>query len=538
MTIEDIFANLTEYRDNIDDLVRSLRLLGVNSFDEFMSLANEYGEPVPRGIRVALEGKFTSMEDDDWASARAAHTIEAYQNYLNAYPDGQFRAQARDEMDSLRRNNMVEDAWNAVDKSSVSAIQDFMASYPNSRYQTEARNLLKNLGASGLCDGESIRLLQDKIKDISRNDNILNKEQYIYDYIIGELSANILSVDDILELIKQDSNILNSHIVRQLLNNNIITNIQSTGIGNDVIDMVKNAMPLPPLPPVPPPNAISKTPCTEIYFWGIPASGKSCALGAILSTANSGRIATSMQADSNCQGYGYLYRLSNLFNLNKVGMFPPGNAVGATYEMGFDIEDNKSRIHPIICVDLAGELIGAMYKTNAREPLRDNERDALATLTKMLVDHRTRNRKMHFFVLEYGAEDRVYNGLPQHVHLAAAAEYIKKTGVFDKDTDAIYLLITKVDRAKAVGAELQQKLRDHIVDNYQGFYKTLKLICRTNEINDGEVEILPFSVGDVYFQNYCRFKEDTASNVVKIILDKSYSYKPGKLKRLIDKLRK
>ena len=28
---------------------------------------------------------------------------------------------------------------------------------------------------------------------------------------------------------------------------------------------------------------------TEIYFWGIPSSGKSCALGAILSVAASGR---------------------------------------------------------------------------------------------------------------------------------------------------------------------------------------------------------------------------------------------------------
>jgi hypothetical protein len=273
-----------------------------------------------------------------------------------------------------------------------------------------------------------------------------------------------------------------------------------------------------------------------VYFWGIPASGKSCSLGAILSTANSGNIALSMQADSDCQGYGYLNRLSNLFNLNKVCLFPPGNATSATYEMGFDLEDESGKIHPITCVDLAGELIGAMYKVNAKEPLTNEQETTLSTLTKMLVDNRTKNRKMHFFVLEYGAEDREYLGLPQNLLLQASAEYIKKTGVFNKDTDYIVLLLTKVDRANAVGEELTAKLKDHIVENYRGFYNTLTQICRLNEINRGKVLILPFTVGQVYFQNYCVFKDDTASNVVKFILENTYGYKPSKLKKLIDKL--
>ena len=114
----------------------------------------------------------------------------------------------------------------------------------------------------------------------------------------------------------------------------------------------------------------------------------------------------------------------------------------------------------------------------------------------------------------------------------------EKTGIFKKDTDGIYLLITKVDKAKAVGRELQEKLRAYILDNYQGFYNGLKKVCKDNEINGGNVEIQPFTLGTVCFQNYCKFKDDTASAVVRTLMDRSYGYKPGKLKKLFDRLRK
>ena len=102
-----------------------------------------------------------------------------------------------------------------------------------------------------------------------------------------------------------------------------------------------------------------------------------------------------------------------------------------------------------------------------------------------MIDNRTQNRKLHFFVIEYGAEDRQYEGLPQQDYLQAAVQYIQRTGIFKKDTDGLYLLISKVDKAKAHGKELSEKLKDYIHENYQGFYNGLKKICRDNEINGG-----------------------------------------------------
>lgn len=286
-------------------------------------------------------------------------------------------------------------------------------------------------------------------------------------------------------------------------------------------------------------SKITKSPCTEIYFWGIPSSGKSCALGAILSTANSGRVAQSMQRDPDCQGYGYMTRLANLFKTNgSVGTLPEGTAISSTYEMGFTLEDDERKEHPITCIDLAGELVRCMYKQDAGESLTEEQQNVLKTLTDILIDNRTSNRKMHFFVIEYGAEDREYEGLPQKDYLEAAVAYIQRTGIFKKDTDGLYLLITKVDKVHAVGRELQEKLKDYISQNYQGFYNGLKKICQDNEINNGKVDIQPFTLGTVCFQNYCKFKDDTAAAVVRTILARSYGYKPGKLKTFFDILKK
>lgn len=179
-----------------------------------------------------------------------------------------------------------------------------------------------------------------------------------------------------------------------------------------------------------------------------------------------------------------------------------------------------------------------MYKQDAGEPLTDEQQNVLKTLTNILIDNRTDNRKIHFFVIEYGAEDREYEGLPQNIYLEAAVAYIQRTGIFKKDTDGLYLLITKVDKAKAVGKELQEKLRNYISENYQGFYNGLKKICKDNEINGGNVEIQPFTLGTVCFQNYCKFKEDTAATVVRTLIKRSYGYKTGKIKNLFDRLKK
>ena len=104
-------------------------------------------------------------------------------------------------------------------------------------------------------------------------------------------------------------------------------------------------------------------------------------------------------------------------------------------------------------------------------------------------------------------------------------------GIFKKETDAIYLMITKVDKAGVKGAKLQEVLKTYIRDNYGGFYNGLVKICNDCEINNGNVEVVPFSLGTVCFQDYCMFNEGAAANVVKKLLARTKGFKNDKFHR-------
>lgn len=537
MTIQEIFDNIDQYSNDIDDLVRSLKACGIKTYEEFKEASRKERVPIKKSIQNQVAAKYAGSDDDDWKAACEANTVLAYQEYLDNYPEGSHRSEARNAIAIIQQQQSIgqsESVWNNVDKNDVKQLQDFLNQYPSSPYIQEAKRLLHNLRREQYL-GVDIKALEKQIKAIRTNTSINNPERAIYDRIVSYLNSGKITVNDLLSAIEEDNNFISGAVANLLWENGFITDFSGTGIDSDFIAHMMSNVTTQAFAKPKTIDRITKSPCTEVYFWGIPSSGKSCALGAILSAAKNGRTAKSMQQDPDCQGYGYMTRLSNLFRSNgSVGTLPEGTPISSTYEMGFILEDEDGKEHPITCIDLAGELVRCMYKQDARETLTTEQEQVLKTLTDILVDNRTKNRKIHFFVIEYGAEDREYEGLPQQDYLAAAVAYIQRTGIFKKDTDGIYLLVTKVDKAKAVGKELQETLKNYISENYQGFYNGLKKICKDNEINGGKVDIQPFTLGTVCFQSYCKFKEDTAAAVVRTLINRSYGYKPGKWQKLSD----
>ena len=326
--------------------------------------------------------------------------------------------------------------------------------------------------------------------------------------------------------IKEDHNLVSSGVVKRLITSGTLSveDLMSIDIDRRFIQKMFNGESAQSFSTPEKLDKIHKQ-STEIYFWGIPSSGKSCALGAILSVAASGKVAHSMDADTESQGYGYMTKLINLFQNGEIGTLMEGTSVDSFYEMGFDLVDKEGKIHPSTCIDMAGELMRCMYKANAGDSMSETDEVMLDTLTKVLIDNRSTSRKMHIFVIEYGAEDRLYEGLPQRVYLEGAVSYIKNTGIFKKDTDAIYIMISKADKVKNA---TKDTFTNYINDKYLGFYNGLEQICKDNEINKGKVEKIAFSLGEVCFQNYCRFNSRPAENVVSLLLQRSASFRGGK----------
>lgn len=528
---QNILDNVAEY--SAEQLVEYIQQ-GTVTFDELVKDTDGEFDAVKRKkVKELLD----HADELAWEKVQNENTIEVAQWYLDTFPNGTYRKQVRSikvELEERKQNEYIqettEDAWILVDKNDINSLREFINTYPQSNYVNEAKNLIDRLLYDEIMD-ENVDALVSEINNIqtstSGTEDREVKDNLTIKVISEYLKNNKITKQELLGKLSEDHNLLSSGVVKSLIREeNLISTEDLLNINIDRAFIQRMFKGDPPHT-FPTPKDLIKInkQSTEIYFWGIPSSGKSCALGAILSVAAGGRIAKSMDPDTESQGYGYMTKLINLFQDGKIGTLMEGTSPTSFYEMGFDLIDNEDRRHPITCIDMAGELMRCMYKDKAGDILDDMQVNMLTTLNNVLIGNRSRNRKMHIFVIEYGAEERLYEGLPQKVWLEGAVSYIKNTTIFEKDTDAIYIMITKADKAKDNRPET---FNQYINENYLGFYNGLEQICKDNEINKGRVEKIAFSLGEVCFQNYCKFNARPAENVVRLMLQRSASYRSGK----------
>ncbi|MBR1630598.1 MAG: hypothetical protein IJ680_01955 [Paludibacteraceae bacterium] len=572
ITKQDIFDSVEMY--DAETLIRFIED-DIFTYDE---LVNETRGYLSVSVMEKIADEMQNREEREWNRLADSLRVEDYERFKRNFPESKHLQEVDIKLQEIRMNaekairkQAEEQAWKDVDKTNEGSIRKFLEEHPNSPFEQEAnqalgvlaeysmrqewgavdhdiedavRDFIKKYEAQGGAVVEEAQkclndILKERFLGVGRDalrlrienkaaENNAARWDEIYDMLISHLKRHYIDKQDLLKMIAEDKNLLNASIIRKLLEVGLLgyNDFESMEVSPDFVTyMLQDVKPMgfgisEPLYQI---HRMS----TEIYFWGIPSSGKTCALGGILSAAGNARgSVASVLMDHACQGYGYMTRLSNLFQHGKVGVLPEGTATTATYEMGFDLVDAKGRMHPITFVDMAGELVRIMYKSDAGELLQDEEVETLEVLTNLLVNNRTKGRKMHFFVLEYGAEERLYDGLPQKTYLEGAMGYIRNTGIFHSDTDAIYLLVTKSDKLKATSQEnLNMRLSEYISNNYRGFYNALDTICRKEEINNGIVEVVPFTLGEVCFRNYCRFFDTTSVNVLNLILDKTTSFK-------------
>lgn len=524
-----ILENVEMY--SADELVEYIKK-GIVTFEELCEETDGY---LSSQVRKEIEKKIQGSEEKDWQRIQFSNSVEQLKVFLLTYPNSIHVVEANQKISRIKQEEQViaaNEVWRDVDKNSIDALKAYCNTHPTDAHVAEAKRIINQLRKEEFI-GFDIEALVKCLKNIQADKFVTNKDEEIYKTIVDYLDRKKITHSDLLGMIRADHNVLSAAVVSILLDNGYLDydDFESIGINRAFIRHLVNREKSQGFAIPRKLDKINKL-STEVYFWGIPSSGKSCALGAILSVAGNGKVAKSMSKDNDCQGYGYMTRLAELFRSDtSVGTLPEGTSIYSTYEMGFDLEDQNGAVHPLTCIDLAGELVRCMYKSDADEDMGEDEMASLDTLTNILIDNRSRNRKIHFFVLEYGADDRKYEGLTQNVYLEGALRYIERSGIFKNDTDAIYLIITKVDKANAGKGELSTILKDYINNIYGGFYNGLVKICRDCEINSGNVEILPFSLGEVCFQDYCLFDDRAASIVIRKLLDRTKGFKNGKLQK-------
>lgn len=532
-----ILNNVTEYSP--EDLASYIQQ-GFVTLDELVN--NTDGEFTAK-MQLGVEKLLAGSEDEDFKIVMESASIADLQDFLNKYPMGTVahldavreRKHVLEKIPAsepiVEESNGEEEEWFSIKNAGdIKLLEAFKEKYPNTSHLFELNKLITAEKNKEHSRKKSPIILKSMI-------NKANSAEDVSKIIQVLLENKTITIGMLLELIRQDHNLLSSAACNDIISRGILNrnDLSKCGIDNGFINKMLTNARSQNFEPARPLQTIAE-PCTEVYFWGIPFSGKTCALGAILSAAKNGLAARSMIPDNSCQGFGYMNRLSTIFSPGRICRLPGGTPVTSTYEMRFDLEDQEHKIHHVACIDLAGELFTCMFMKDAGEQMREDQKQALETLHNILLENRSNNRKIHFFVIEYGAEKRIYNGLPQAEYLNSAAAHLNSIGLFDSNTDAIYVLISKVDNASYEGS-LEEHLLKYMTKNYLGFYNNLLLICKEHGINKGRVKIVPFSIGNVCFKDYCQFDATSATKMVDLLVRYSCFEKQGFWQKILSKFR-
>lgn len=421
----------------------------------------EYKTLFPNGKHVADCDAL--LEDMPWLETKRRNTIAAYEEYQRQHP-GKHEAEIRAAINALSDDN---DWHNACVINDSHAYKQYLTQHPNGKHAQEARNRMQAYAG------------RDQFIDDLRRD----RNAYYVKDIQDKVENGVATWDDVERI-----------------------------IGRDETWAIQAFEKMPDLPISIPPEALQGD-STEVYFWGTPSSGKTCALGAIISSAKSKGILESLQ----CSGLHYMTRLSNIFNNRGICTFPPSSPTESIQEMVMKLRDSQRRPHKLTLIDLAGELFRSVYFKLNNLFLENEKEQTLATAMNYLRD--TRNNKIHFFVVEYGAQDKYWDGLRMVDYLDSMSVYLKANGVFKKSTVGVYVLVTKCDIIDCAPEDRPERAAQYVKEELPSFWNTLQETCA--EAGVGDLRILSFSVGDVFAQKLCKFDGTDTDKVINKLLTKT-----------------
>ena len=110
-------------------------------------------------------------------------------------------------------------------------------------------------------------------------------------FIKKNLETGVLTKEMFLILLEHNHNLVSNDIIKEYIQEGFLNedDFDSCGIDSEFVDLLSREKPVDPALGSDYQQIESIEPgSTEVYFWGMPGSGKSCALGAVLSIANNG----------------------------------------------------------------------------------------------------------------------------------------------------------------------------------------------------------------------------------------------------------
>lgn len=256
---------------------------------------------------------------------------------------------------------------------------------------------------------------------------------------------------------------------------------------------------------------------TDLYFVGVPGSGKSTMLAGLLNAANKKGILLPDTYNND----GSRYQTQLIQDLSR-GVLPPATASGSYNYVALSLKDDNDKNHPFNIVEVPGENYINMF----------NNGDVQQFLNYI----NNKNKKILVFVIDSLAHDSGYvdskNSDDQSLVYVNILNMFAKNGVLE-ETDAIYLVSNKFDAIKNSRYATDNRNDDEMaLDFLQEEFKSLINNCkdlRNQSKNKFKIKVLPYSIGNVVYESIIDdFNMDYSLKIINEVLADSFVIKGGK----------
>ena len=263
---------------------------------------------------------------------------------------------------------------------------------------------------------------------------------------------------------------------------------------------------------------------TDVFFVGVPASGKTVMLGGLLKYANKKGI---IIPDS-YNNAGNVFQADLIKDLD-VGFLPKNTDQGSYNYIATSIQDNENINHPFNIVEVPGENYIRLFNEGST-----TQTDYIVKFMKYIKNS---NKKILIFVIDSVAHENRNNlehlrDLDQSIAYVNILNMFRDHGVLEQ-TDAIYLVANKFDvllqdRYMLDGGEHEKLALDFIQEEFTNLITNCKY-ARDNSRNKFKIKVFPFSIGEVHHKYILEnYNNKYSKAIVDNLLEDSFIVKGGR----------
>lgn len=487
---DGIYTNA--HLDGAKSIMERLEWLSVQNSDD-TALLNEYIQKCMKGFyathhieeaKVRLNNLANGSIVKEWNAMSALHDTdpeklrmlnEFIQRYAMTQTDTarDYMSKANKLMERIRDAESARKDWiDARNQNTILAYVRFISQHPYSEYREEADILIQNMKGNLLTD-------------MKRYPFKYNRDM-MYEFI----STNALTMEDLVDNSHTLTDRAYSHIKKYP---NLMAEQRALPVASN-------------------PNPVSQDGNTDIFFFGVPGSGKTCVLAGLM--ALSGQLG--FRFDPMGPGGGGMYA-SEIQNYARASMLPPKTQDLFIQVIDAQINDDAGKVHKLSMIEMAGERTAQFAAMDNPSSFADLGPGAEALLSND-------NNKVFFFVIDPTNDKDVIVGdkrywVKQSNVLNCVSSLISKNKELMKKVVAIHIILTKSD---TLGEYVDQNTIQQVLcdQGYQAVLADIKDIIETHDINkqtDFHLGLFPFCIGRFMAGDVYTFDETDSLKILRVI---------------------